>query len=87
MRRQALRGSDDTRAELVTAPGPSFSETGLASIPHGGSDEEVPLERPVRSCRDHDRGYECDGNNGVGQGNPAHGHNCGPVVVVIVANV
>ena len=32
---------------------------------------------PGQVDNDHDRGWRCDDNGGVGQGNPAHPHDCG----------
>lgn len=40
----------------------------------GNADNKTPNGQTVD---DKNHGYECDGNNGVGQGNPAHSHDCG----------
>ncbi|MEY2448346.1 MAG: hypothetical protein QOH79_1822 [Acidimicrobiaceae bacterium] len=39
----------------------------------GNGDTKAPKGQTVD---DNNHGYECDANNGVGQGNPAHSHNC-----------
>lgn len=42
----------------------------------GNADNRSPKGQ---TTDDKNNGYECDANNGVGQGNPAHSHDCGPV--------
>jgi hypothetical protein len=64
-----------------------FGMAGVASAagkPAVGSVGNADLKTPGgQSADDHNNGYRCDGNKGVGQGNPAHNHNCGDVVVVL----
>ena len=64
-----------------------FGMAGVASAagkPAVGSVGNAGLKTPGgQSVDDHNKGYECDGNKGVGQGNPAHSHNCDIVVVVL----
>jgi hypothetical protein len=57
-------------ATLVFGP---LAGTAFAAKPCNGcvgnADDKAP---PGQSVGDKNHGYECDANNGVGQGNPAH---------------
>jgi hypothetical protein len=44
----------------------------------GNADNKAPKGQ---TTDDKNHGYECDANTGVGQGNPAHSHDCGVVVL------
>ena len=44
----------------------------------GNADNKAPKGQ---TPNDKNHGYECDANNGVGQGNPAHSHDCGIIVL------
>ena len=69
-----------------------FGMAGVASAagkPAVGTVGKADGKTPAgQSVDDHNKGYTCDGNKGVGQGNPAHAHNCGtvtnPIVVVVL---
>ena len=58
---------------------PSNNGNGVGPDKEAGSegkadDKFPPGQSPDGS--DHNNGYECDGNSGVGRGNPAHSRNC-----------
>ncbi len=53
------------------------SANGQGNAPHeagsvGNADDKNPPGQVKKHLADPDYGYECDGNNGVGVGNPAH---------------
>ena len=64
-----------------------FGMAGVASAagkPAVGTVGNADLKTPAgQSIDDHNNGYTCDGNKGVGNGNPAHSHNCDIVLVVL----
>jgi hypothetical protein len=73
-----------TRLKIVVLAGvvsiSSFGLAGTASAGRpangsvGNADDKAPRGQ---SFGDHNKGYECDDNNGVGRGNPAHSADCG----------
>lgn len=58
---------DSTRDGALTAHGNGGN--GMVAAIKGRADNKNP---PGQSANDHNRGYECDDNRGVGKGNPAH---------------
>ena len=64
-----------------------FGMAGVASAakPAVGTVGNADVKTPGgQSVDDHNNGYTCDGNKGVGKGNPAHSHNCGTVLGTVV---
>ena len=83
-----VAGTAATLAIGMTGPAMAASGNGNASG-HGAnvSGPYTPVSQASKGAADlknppgqvdntKDRGYECDSNQGVGQGNPAHGHEC-----------
>jgi hypothetical protein len=53
------------------------SENGQGKAPHlagskGNADDRNPPGQVKKFVESPDNGYECDGNNGIAKGNPAH---------------
>jgi hypothetical protein len=57
--------------------GPLAMQPAFAAQPCNGcvghADDKAPKGQ---SDGDKNKGYECDANHGIGQGNPAHSNNC-----------
>ena len=72
---------------VATALGVGFAPAAHAARPADGSVGRADDNAPHgQSAGDHNKGYECDDNHGVGDGNPAHTGICetdgyGPVIL------
>lgn len=64
---------------ILTLAAPAFAGKPVdAGKPANGSVGNADDKNPGGQSKDDDNnGYECDNNNGVGKGNPAHTNNCG----------
>ena len=62
-----LAGGAALFALAMSSPAVAGGKPAPGSV--GNADDKAP---PGQTAGDHNSGYECDGNNGVGKGNPAH---------------
>ena len=56
-------------------PSPTTSQNRHPDSSVGNADNKNPKGQASNGS-DHNNGYECDGNKGIGNGNPAHTVNC-----------
>jgi hypothetical protein len=68
---EAAKGPAVTAASNAGGNGNGTGKPGPGEV--GRADDKSP---PGQSQGDKNKGYECDDNKGVGQGNPAHTSNC-----------
>ncbi|MDX6326390.1 MAG: hypothetical protein QOK15_2744 [Nocardioidaceae bacterium] len=73
-----VAGSAAMLAFGMTAPA-------MAQQPADGTVGHVPAKVPpgqaADGVNDHNQGWQCDGNKGAGDGNPAHANTCVPTTV------
>jgi len=81
------QGSNETggSGNLAHPNQPGPGEVGKADNQNPGANSGGHGQQPDGT--DHNRGYECDQNPGVGDGNPAHTVNCGPAPTTAVPRV